>query len=140
MANGGKRIQLRVDGDDRLAAGVGGAARYLADAAGLPSEASTELQSATIATCREAFTCLTDQHPHLDVTMSQESDRLEVEFCCEGTGTSIPGNRATAKAITGSESHHHPGAPHGVDKIQHETHGNSTITRLTKFFDPRDSE
>src|SRR5215470_14111699 len=54
-----KSIRWQLDADIRLAAAVGGAARYLADAAGLENEAVSQLQSAILAACQEAFGHLT---------------------------------------------------------------------------------
>ena len=113
-----KTIRLRIDADPRLAAAVGGAARYLADAAGIENEAVAQLQSAVIAACREAFGQLSKDHPHLDVSLTRLSDRIEVSLSHEGV---------TASAEDSGE------VPSGVDRIQHETQGNVAVTRLTKY-------
>jgi len=105
---------LHLDADARLAAAVGGAARYLANVAGLESVAIAQLQSATIAACHEAFRHLTAAHPHLDATLTRFPDRIEVALCHTG-GASGPGVLA------------------GVDRIQYETHGAESVTRLTKY-------
>jgi hypothetical protein len=115
-----KTIRLRIDADPRLAAAVGGAARYLADAAGIENEAVAQLQSAVIAACREAFGNLSKDHPHLDISLTRLSDRIEVSLSHEGT-TSAAGDG------NGGE------VPSGVDRIQHETQGNVAVTRLTKY-------
>ena len=86
-----KTIRLRIDADPRLAAAVGGAARYLADAAGIENEAVAQLQSAVIAACREAFGNLSKDHPHLDVSLTRLSDRIEVSLSHEGVTASAAG-------------------------------------------------
>lgn len=115
-----KTIRLQIDADPRLAAAVGGAARYLADAAGIENEAVAQLQSAVIAACREAFGHLSKGHPRLDVSLTRLSDRIEVSLSHEG---------ATAPAAGGDRGE----VPSGVDRIQHETQGNVAVTRLTKY-------
>jgi hypothetical protein len=115
-----KTIRLRMDADPRLAAAVGGAARYLADAAGIENEAVAQLQSAVIAACREVFANLSKDHPQLDVSLTRLSDRIEVSLSHEGA---IP----RAADWDGGE------VPSGVDRIQHETQGSVAVTRLTKY-------
>jgi hypothetical protein len=115
-----KTIRLQIDADPRLAAAVGGAARYLADAAGIENEAVAQLQSAVIAACREAFGHLSKDHPNLDVSITRLSDRIEVSLSHEG---------ATSPTVGGDSGE----VPSGVDRIQHETQGNVAVTRLTKY-------
>jgi hypothetical protein len=71
-----KTIRLQIDSDPRLAAAVGGAARYLADSAGMEGDAVVQLQKAVVAACEEAFEYLTEAHPHLVVTLTRLSDRI----------------------------------------------------------------
>jgi hypothetical protein len=115
-----KNIRLQIDADPRLAAAVGGAARYLADAAGMESEAVAQLQAAVIAACREVFAYLRKDHPSLHVTLTRLSDRIEVSLSHEGSAPQGAGR-------DGRE------VPAGIDRIQHETQGNLTVTRLTKY-------
>jgi hypothetical protein len=115
-----KTIRLQIGADPRLAAAVGGAARYLADAAGMENDAVAQLQSAVIVACREAFEHLSKDHPQLDVTLTRLADRIEVSLSHEGT-------TADGSGLDDAE------VPSGVDRLQHETQGNVTITRLTKF-------
>jgi hypothetical protein len=112
-----KTIKVQVDADPRLAAAVGGVARYLADTAGMENDAITQLQTAVITACNDAFQLLTPAHPHLTATISKLPDRLEVVLSCECASSPAQG-----KASLG-----------GVDQVQHETQGNLGITRLTKF-------
>jgi hypothetical protein len=115
-----KTIRLRIDADPRLAAAVGGAARYLADAAGVENDSATQLQAAVIAACVEAFGYLDEDHPQLDVTLTRLPDRIEVSLSHEGAN----GNASASDDGT---------VPSGVDRIQHETQGNVAVTRLTKY-------
>jgi hypothetical protein len=129
-----KSIRLRVNADARLAAGVGGAARYLADSAGLESEAIGQLQSTVVAACQEAFEHLTGDHPILEVTLTRLPDRIEVAFAHEGETAPALGLDTIAgfAAQLGGPSES-PGALAGVDRIQYETQGSVAITRLTKY-------
>jgi hypothetical protein len=115
-----KNIRLQIDADPRLAAAVGGAARYLADAAGMENEAVAQLQGAVIAACREVFAHLREDHPSLNVTLTRLADRIEVSISHEGTSPH-------SASWDGKE------VPTGIDRIQHETQGNLAVTRLTKY-------
>ena len=101
----------------RLAAGAGGVAQYLADAAGLDHAAVARLQAAVVAACKEAFKYLTAKHPHLSITFANFADRLEVVLSREGEDTATPGPAAFA----------------GVDRVQYEECGGEIVTRLTKY-------
>ena len=79
-----KVIELQIDPDVRLAAAAGGAARYLAEAAGLTSEEAAELQKSIVAACQESFESLTGDHPHLTVTLMRYPDRIEIAIAHEG--------------------------------------------------------
>jgi hypothetical protein len=115
-----KNIRLRIDADPRLAAAVGGAARYLADAAGMESEAVAQLQAAVIAACREVLAVLREDHPSLTVTLTRLSDRIEVSLSHEG---------AAPEGVVSDGRE----VPAGIDRIQRETQGDLTVTRLTKY-------
>jgi hypothetical protein len=118
-----KSIRLRVDADPRLAAAVGGAARYLADAAGMENDAIAQLQAAVIGASMEAFERLSKDHPSLTVALTRLSDRIEVALSHEGTAAAGQGMAASGGGSVLS----------GVDRVQHETQGNTTVTRLTKY-------
>ena len=55
MSTDPKRIELHLDSDARLAAGVGGAVRLLAETAGMPEDVCKEFQEATVRACVKAF-------------------------------------------------------------------------------------
>lgn len=134
MATDAKCIRLQIDADARLAAAVGGAARYLADAAGLENEATSQFQSTIVAACLEAFDHLSDDHPHLDVTLTRLADRIEVTLSREGEVSPAVGLDTVAgfAAQIGDAT----GKPHvlaGVDRVQYETQGGVAVTRLTKY-------
>jgi hypothetical protein len=129
-----KTIRLHVDADARLAAGVGGVARYLGDHAGLEDDAIAQLQKAVVAACQEAFESLTAVHPRLDVTLSRHIDRIEVALCYEGESTPAIGLDAIAGVVeSGSGASDQPSVLGGVDRVQYETQGNIAVTRLTKY-------
>jgi hypothetical protein len=132
---------MQIDADARLAAAVGGAARYLADAAGLKDDAVAQLQTSIVAACREAFDHLTGDHPHLEVTLTRFADRIEVALAHQGETLPAVGLDSIAGfAAQSGGSGASPGAFTGVDRVQYETHGGETVTRLTKYVgqvDPR---
>jgi hypothetical protein len=127
-------MHLRIDADERLAAAVGGATRYLADAAGLESEAISQLQSAVVAACQEAFEHLTEDHPHLDVTLTRLPDRIEVALSHEGETSPAVGLDTIAGFVSSSgDASARPAVLGGVDRVQYETQGRVAVTRLTKY-------
>jgi hypothetical protein len=129
-----KRICLVIDADARLAAAAGGAARYFADSAGLEGHAISQFQTATIAACREAFEHLTSQDPHLEITLTHFSDRIEVALAHLGDAKPAVGLDTIAgfaKDMTTGGAGQNIFA--GVDRVQYETHGAQVVTRLTKY-------
>jgi len=129
-----KSIHLQIDADPRLAAAVGGAVRYLADAAGMENDAIAQLQAAVVAACSEAFEHLSENYPHLDVTLTRLSDRIEVALSHEGETAPAVGLDAIARSASpDGGAHGGAGVLNGVDRIQYETQGNVAVTRLTKY-------
>jgi hypothetical protein len=129
-----KALQIQIDADPRFAAAIGGAAHYLADAAGLKDEAAAQLQSSVVAACLEAFDHLSEEHAHLTVTLARFADRIEVALA--DLGESLPAIGLDAIAgfaaqIGGAAAS--PGSFAGVDRVQYETNGGETVTRLTKY-------
>lgn len=123
---------MRMDADARLAAAAGGAARFLADDAGLESGAGAQLQSSVIAASKEAFLHLAPTHPHLEITFARFPDRLEISLSHEGDAPlASPSSAAAAKMQSRANSGELP----GVDRVQYEAHGNEIVIRLTKFLD-----
>jgi hypothetical protein len=131
-------IRLQVDADARLAAAVGGAARYFADAAGMANKAVMQWQEAIVAACQEAFENLTEEHPHLQVTLTSLPDRIEAAFSHEGETSPAMGLDTIAGfgAQLGGGSPGQPGLA-GVDRVQYETQGGAAVTRFTKYFGQR---
>lgn len=128
-----KNLHLCIDADERLAAAAGGIARFLADAAGLEGDAVARLQSAVIEACLEAFEHLTGKHPHLEIDFARFSDRLEVSLSHEDAGPAVGMHTITEFAAKELAHSGDSATPAGVDRIQHETHGNEIVTRLTKY-------
>jgi len=125
-----KSIQLQIDADARLAAAVGGAARYFAESAGLASEEVKELEKSVVAACQQAFAHLAGEHPHLTVTLTRYPDRIEVAMAHEGGGAPAVGLdhvAGFANQLGGS------GGLGGVDRVQYEAHEGLAVTRLTKY-------
>jgi len=134
VATEAKTFRLLLDADARLAAAAGGVVRYMADVAGLENGAVARLQSAVIAACSEAFEHLTPDHPHLQITFTRFSDRMEVALSHRGEGSPAVGLDSIAgfaARIGGMESN--PGVFAEFDRIQYETRGGEAITRLTKY-------
>ena len=132
-----KSIRLQVDADTRLAAAVGGAARYLADAAGLEDEAVSRLQSAILAACQQAFDHLSGPHPRLTVTFARLPDRIEIAFEHEGEPSPAIGlDTAAGTGGSGCDHARRLGVMVGIDRVHHETRGGLTVTRLTKYISP----
>ena len=129
-----KTYHLLIDPDARLAAAIGGAARFLADAAGLKDDAVAQLQSSVVAVCLEAFDHLTGEHPRLEATLTSFADRIEVALSHHGESLPAIGLDSIAgfaSQIGGSGAAQ--GGMAGVDRVQYETRGGETVTRLTKY-------
>jgi hypothetical protein len=125
---------LLLDADARLAAAVGGAARYLADSAGMENDAVSQLQSSVVAACLETFEDLTADAPHLHVTLALYADRIEVALRHHGEALPAVGLDAIAGfAGRGAGGAAGAGILGGVDRVQYETHGGEAVTRLTKY-------
>ena len=134
VATEAKSFRLQVDADARLAAAVGGAARCLADAAGLENNAVAQLQSSIVAACLEVFDHLTGHHPHLVVELTRFADRIEVALSHHGEALPAVGLDSIAgfaAQVGGAGAG--PGTFTGVDRVQYETKGGETVTRLTKY-------
>jgi len=138
-----KTIRLLIDADSRLAAAAGGVARYLADCAGLENPAVTSLQSTIVAACEQAFLNLDAQYPHLEVSLTRFSDRIEVSLAHQGESAPAVGLDTiagfAAQLGLASTAASGAGAWSGVDRVQYETQGASAVTRLTKYLRPASS-
>jgi hypothetical protein len=113
------QISLQLDPDDRLVAAVGGAARYLADAAGLGQEVIVQFQASVLSACRHCFRCHSSDQP-CDITLRRSSDRLEVEVA-------LPGSEPPANEKDTWE---------GIDEVHCESRGEAAVLRLTKYVPP----
>jgi hypothetical protein len=108
-----------MDPDERLVAAVGGAARYLADAAGLGNETILEFQSSVVSACKHCFQCHSSGTP-CGITLRRELDRLEVEV--DLPGTEPPDSEKPSWA--------------GIDEVHCESRNHTAVLRLTKFVAP----
>jgi hypothetical protein len=130
-----KSLVLQIDSDARLAAAAGGAARHLADLAGIEHDAVSRLQSSVIAACLEAFEHLTADHPRLDIAFTRFNDRFEVALSHRGEGSTAVGVETIAGFVSGiAGAGSQSGVFAGFDRVQYETHGGEAVTRLTKYF------
>jgi hypothetical protein len=113
------QIVVRLDPDDRLVAAVGGAARYLADAAKLENGAILRFQASVVAACRFCFHCHASHEP-CGITLRREPDRLEVEVA-------LPGTEPPPEEKPSWE---------GIDEVHCETQPHAAVLRLTKYIPP----
>ncbi|HXM98641.1 MAG TPA: hypothetical protein VN982_09220 [Candidatus Dormibacteraeota bacterium] len=132
MAASPTRVVLNLDADARLAAAAGGVARYFADAAGVEEEPCRELQMAVVAACKESFQNLKDGSAKLVVVLERLADRIEVALTHEGDAAPAVGLHAVA-GFSGADTSGKQ-VFSGLDRMQFETMGSSTTTRLTKFW------
>lgn len=73
-------------------------------------------------------------HPHLEVTLTRFTDRIEVTLAHEGESSPSP----RLDAVVGfaeqmGQNSSGPRALEGVDRVQFEMQGRCAIVRLTKF-------
>jgi hypothetical protein len=99
----------------------------------LEDEAISQLQSAVVAACQEAFEHLSEDHPQLDVTLTRLPDRIEVALSHQGETSPAVGLDTIAGFAASSDPSGRPAVLGGVDRVQYETHGGAAITRLTKY-------
>jgi hypothetical protein len=128
------RLPVLLDADPRLAAAIGGAARYLAEASGLEGDAIAQWQSSVLAACYQAFEHVTASHPHLIVTLTRFPDRLEVALSHHGEALPAVGLdtiAGLAAQLGGAKSG--PDVFAGVDRVQYEARSAETVTLLTKY-------
>jgi hypothetical protein len=108
-----------MDPDDRLVAAVGGAARFMADAAGLGNETILQFQASVVSACKHCFHCRSSGTP-CGITLRRSLDRLEVEVA-------FPDTESTDKEKPSWE---------GIDEVACEPREHGAILRLTKFVAP----
>ncbi|MGB7844133.1 MAG: hypothetical protein WBL63_00835 [Candidatus Acidiferrum sp.] len=113
------QISVRMDPDERLVAAVGGAARYLADAAGLGNEMIVQFQASVVSACNHCFHCHPSGTP-CGITLRRSSDRLELEV-------DLPGTEPQANEMPSWA---------GIDEVHRETRDHAAVLRLTKFVSP----
>jgi hypothetical protein len=119
VSNAPHQISVRLDPDDRLVAAVGGAARYLADAAGLGTDVIVQFQASVVKACQHCFQCHSSLTP-CGITLRRSLDRLEVEVALPGT-ESPPGQKPSWE---------------GIDEVHCESREHAAILRLTKYVSP----
>jgi hypothetical protein len=120
VASHSQKILLQMDADDRLAAAAGGAARYMADSAGMENSEILGLQAAVVTACKFCFKCHSSA-TNCDISLQRLTDRIEIELMFAGKES--PEGKAK------------PSIP-GVDEIVCEFLENSSKMRLIKMFVP----
>lgn len=129
-------IRLQIDGDIRLAAAVGAAGRFLADAAGLEAGSVARLDAAITAACRAALAQLTEAHSILAVTLTRFADRIEIAITHGGEHLPAIGLDAIAGLASSSLDSADTQVFAGVDRLEYESQGPVTVTKLTKYTAP----
>lgn len=138
MATEPKILHLQIDADARLAAAAGGAARYLADAAGLETDATTQLQSSVVTACIESFDHLRDARAHLEITLTRFPNRIEVAVSFQGESSPAIGlDTIAGRSSSSGTSEGSPSLFAGVDRVQYESRKGEAVTLLTKYFAQR---
>jgi len=105
-----------MDADERLAAAAGGAARYMADSAGMENSEILGLQAAVVAACKYCFKCHSAAKS-CDIALQRLTDRIEIEL-------SFPGKESP-------EGKEKPSIV-GVDEIECEFLEDSSRMRMIK--------
>jgi hypothetical protein len=123
-----KHIEIKLDADLRFAAAAAAGARYLGETSGLSPEAARNLQSATLFACEEAFAHLDAIDCELEVILNQFPDRIEVTIVHQGNAPSVGLHTLLGAGASSMQ---------GVDRVQYEQKTGDSVTRLTKFLDPR---
>jgi hypothetical protein len=119
VSNSANQISVRLDPDERLAAAVGGAARYMADAAGLATDVILQFQASVLSACRHCFRAHS-AHTPCGVTLRRSPDRLEVEVALPGSETAATEKRSWD----------------GIDEVHLESRYDAAVLRLTKYVPP----
>jgi len=109
-------ISVRMDHDDRLVAAVGGAARYLADVAGLDNDVILQFQDSVVSACRFCFQCHNSAES-CAITLRRSEDRIEVEVSLNGSEPP-PQEKPSWR---------------GIDEVHCEAGQSTSMLRLTKF-------
>ena len=77
-----------MDADERLAAAAGGAARYMADSAGMENTDILALQAAVVAACKHCFACHSAAKS-CAVALQRLTDRIEIDLSFPGNQTPV---------------------------------------------------
>ncbi|MBZ5541897.1 MAG: hypothetical protein LAN61_15375 [Acidobacteriia bacterium] len=130
------RVEIRIQNDSRLLAGLGGAIAHCACAAGLCESAAASLRAAALGACQEAFRQMPDSHAALEIAITLYSDRLEVALSQPGAAAPAVGLDALSGLAQQGSGAQNPFLAGGVDRVQYDTQGGVACTRLTKYLAP----
>lgn len=127
------RTVFRLMKDERLVAGISGAAAYVADSMGFSADHCAALASVIGEASRKTFSLLMDPNGIVEVTLEQFPDRIEVLLEYEGQGMRVAGldNSSVAGAAGAGKSGTR--VLQCVDKVQFETRGHTSRLRLIKY-------
>lgn len=129
------RIELKLDRDARLTAGVTAAVIHVAESAGLGADAQADLVVAAEDACCEAFRLLTAAGARLGVTIEKFTDRIEVileyRVLTAQVGRETSGLPRTEPAQPAGSSGR--GLLGRVDHVLSNTQGGTSRTTLVKY-------
>lgn len=109
-----------MDADERLAAAAGGAARYMADSAGVENTQILALQAGVVAACKFCFHCHSAAKS-CDISLQRLTDRIEVKLSFPGKDSPEPKEKPSFE---------------GVDEVQCEFLEDSARMTLIKKLAP----
>jgi len=129
-------VEIRLQNDSRLLAGLGGVIAHCACAAGLCESAAASLRAAALGACEEAFRQMPDSHAALAIVITLYSDRLEVALSQPGAAAPAVGLDTLSGLAPPGSGAQNPFLAGGVDRVQYDVRGGVACTRLTKYLVP----
>jgi hypothetical protein len=130
------RVEIRLEDDPRLIAGVCSAVSFYAGTTGLSEAAVAGLSAAIAGACREAFGQEHEPRARVEITLHRYPDRIEVALSCPGSEAPAVGLETLAGLAQQAGGGRNPFLAGGVDRVQYETRGGVALTRLTKYLEP----
>jgi anti-sigma regulatory factor (Ser/Thr protein kinase) len=128
VANERARVELQLEKDARLVAGVGAAVTRLAGHAGFDARAQTDLATATEEASCEILPLLAGAKGRLRVRIESFADRIEVAL--EYRGAAIRGTAATGSSPAGLNGLR---LLPRVDRVAYDAQGDTSRMTLIKY-------
>lgn len=130
------RVDFGLGRDARFLRAVSAAIAVLGDEAGFDPADARNLGAAAETACEDSFPHLPAESPQLSVTVESFSDRLEITLVHYGESAPAVGLETFASQA-GTE---HAGGPvplQSVDRVQYDSSGGVSRTRLVKYLPRR---